>query len=1445
VGRLGRWLGRLLRVAGVLVLLLAVAWLLRVPVFGGLVKREVAKRLAEALGGRYEVARVGGSWLGDLEVEGVRQVEPPADGAVVGLEVARARARYDLLGLLRGRGLEAVHEVGAEGVLLEVDPARDPGGRPRAERPAIADLGLPEVRATGEVRVLVGAGAITLRDVSLEGRGSHLDVVLPDVLLPGDERLEGRLAGRLEVVDGEVRWSSDTTLGGIAFPEGRYGPEGSGGRLVVAGGEVQVTVDAEGAVAEIAGLDLAALPPWLLRRLGEAPRSGTVAARLRRLPGGGTAFDVSVEGLVWHEESVDSLRARGTWDGGHEVHLESAVVLARSAEARIDDAVLDARLPFWVRRAERIEVDVTSLRAFAPDAPRDLRLRLRARSPSPDVVELEELVAADRGLFVRARGRATLPADPEAWRETALSGEGTATVSDLAPFDEGAFRGTARLDARLGGTIADPEVAFTATADGAAVEGHRLDRLRATGSFRGERVEVTSLLASAHGATIEARGWVREGPEAEVTAFTLEAPDVSPLVERFAPGAGVTGSVRLAGRLSLEPRRLDAAADLVASDLAWGGVEVARLGAHLSFDGSVLQADGLLAEGPWGQVGGRLAFEPDEQEIRVGSLEVGHGDRRWRLEAPWEASWAGDIVRVGPLEVAGEGGRLRLEGTVEPRLGRATVAALEVATPDVNARLATPLALRWSGDVVEATGLHAALDGTTVEADLRADLAAGRATALRLAVRSPDLEARLNAPLVLTREGDAVRVEALRATVEGVAVEARGVLHPDRSEAVVEALRVAKDGRSAALAAPARVAWSGDGVAVEGLEVDVLGGRVRGRAFHGEGRLAATATLEGIDLADALPVGGTLEGHVAYEDGRLLASVRVPDVRWGPWTGKVLLEARQEQQGGLALDRIFVEGPQGGSVSGKATLPFRVGPEGVSRVVGVEPRLDLEGRLDGLTRLSALLQGPVWLRARGDGAGLVLDVRADDVLLGDGELPRDDLLVQVRLAPDALRAEVRLRSDAFLTVRGGVRLDRGADWTDAEALAALRHAWIEGEVAVDVADWKPLERLAEVREAGGKADARLRVTGTVSDPLLDGSLRLDDFTFAADSDVPAFQRVDAEATWSGREVRIARLEGLMGHAPFSVAGTVALPAPGQRFPVLDLAVKGENTLLIRSRYVRLRVDLDTRVKGPLDDLLVTGRARIADFLFREPLSLESAGSAGEREGGFQVFTVRDWPFSAMRFDVDVSASRSLRIRNNLLRADLSLDAHLGGTLERPEPTGRATFENADVFLPLTTLRKATGHVEFPADAPLRPRIQMTAEARSRGYEISVQLAGTLPDVDLFVFTEPYLDPDDALFLVATGATGEQLASDGLAGTVLRSAVKAFGGTLFTTGGTEGAPGDLAFFDRFYFVTEEGASYTGQDLISAEIELSDVFFLRAERDMYDETNAGVLWRLRLR
>ena len=367
----------------------------------------------------------------------------------------------------------------------------------------------------------------------------------------------------------------------------------------------------------------------------------------------------------------------------------------------------------------------------------------------------------------------------------------------------------------------------------------------------------------------------------------------------------------------------------------------------------------------------------------------------------------------------------------------------------------------------------------------------------------------------------------------------------------------------------------------------------------------------------------------------------------------------------------------------------------------------------------------------------------------------------------------------------------------------------QGRLALDLA-LKP----------GGNVAGFLRLTAAASRPL--GTLG-------------AIQDINADLQLSGRTLTLAAVNARTGGQPVTLAGSITLPrrSPAQ----LDLSLKGTNLPLVRQLGLLLRGDLDLRLTTPAaGPALISGTVGLHDSLFLS--DVRDLLPSGERDASARppYFSVESAPFDRWQIDVAVDGDRFLRLRTALFNGVASARFRLTGTLRDPLALGEVTVPAGNVLLPFATFVVRQAGLRLTAGNPHDPSLFLTGTALRAGYDLRLELGGTLSAPVVTFGSSPALDSQQVLLLVMAG----QLPS-GSAG--VSSAQRAarlgtyLGKSLFGRIGADSTAGD-----RLDFTTGERISRQGRETFGLEYRLDARWSLVGEYDEFDDYNAGVKWRI---
>jgi translocation and assembly module TamB len=331
---------------------------------------------------------------------------------------------------------------------------------------------------------------------------------------------------------------------------------------------------------------------------------------------------------------------------------------------------------------------------------------------------------------------------------------------------------------------------------------------------------------------------------------------------------------------------------------------------------------------------------------------------------------------------------------------------------------------------------------------------------------------------------------------------------------------------------------------------------------------------------------------------------------------------------------------------------------------------------------------------------------------------------------------------------------------------AVAHATHEPELALGM-DLSPIDLgllvgvVPKLERATGTLQGAVKLTGKMRSPIVDGDVRVagGELQIKGLPSVVSDLNVDLRA--SAAELRIAQAQAKFAGGTVSMRGAIPLK---QLFDgVGEAQVTARGIHLAPADGVTATADADVTVsinaaskEGPTSKLpRITGDVALTQFEYARPINLASDLSAFAGKAKRTVIDTYDPSLDAMTFEIRVRPHAPLRIRNNLIEANLGLDSDaltVSGTNQRiglrgdlkALPGGRFHLRGNDFDVRQALIR---------FDDPTR----------------------IAPNVDVVAVTE-YRRYTDTTAASAAGAssTGAGLAAGGGSGTVWRITLHAYG-----------------------------------------------------------------------
>ncbi|MCB9904077.1 MAG: translocation/assembly module TamB domain-containing protein [Planctomycetes bacterium] len=849
---------------------------------------------------------------------------------------------------------------------------------------------------------------------------------------------------------------------------------------------------------------------------------------------------------------------------------------------------------------------------------------------------------------------------------------------------------------------------------------------------------------------------------------------------------------------------------LIGEDVTVEGHELGNVRLDGRVDPPLLTVSEAVSDGPAGLVRGAGVFDWETQRLSGVNLELELRDlSRLAPQAGIRGTATGALSLDGPID--------QLDGSVSLESTGLTLDGFEFTEGNVQAD--------FSGGDLRVQSLH--LADHAAQLDLAGDLAldSGRVPQtvalerFRVSVSDSNLE--LAEPTSFSWDGETARLERTRLAGSAGSLDVTVDWGPARRQ--VELL-------------------------AQDLRLDVL---LRGRAVR-------DFALDGLD--------GEL--RLAIEDEVAVGNCDL-SVRGFAWPGlgpplDLVLRADQRDRV-LTVGELLVSGTEGELLRGRARLPLAPLAEDLLPDAPIDVELTSER---GLARQLGLALGHP--QTAGE---LMLNVDLGGTLSRPtGRL--DALVDDLSWAPAPDRPAIGpARLDLALVLEEtGVRIERGGGTLDSAEAVDLRgrvigptdlRRWLDSpafardETSLDVHfvtddfDWQrvavQLDRIGlpsgPVRT--GVVGAELDITGPLSAPELSGSARLRDGS-ARMGNLPSITEVESNMRFEGRVLTLEGFTGELGGAPFKLSGTLGLEGDDL---MIDARLVGNDLLVVRQGGTRVRANVDATATGPLRELVIGGRAEVAEGVYSTPIDVTAflGGPKPARARGIQLFRVSEPPLADAKFDLEIGTApnSSFMISTSTYKGGIRPDLHLGGTGALPILTGTLYFDPAVVSLPVTRLRVTSGTLVFDEANPFVPTLQIQAEGRMRGYDVFAQVGGPFDATEVTLSSDPPLNATELLNLVLTGRVpGDETTR---AGDVAQQ-LATYLAKDFLSWWIAPEPGDKSsdsLMDRIEIITGEDVSKTGANTMEGRFRVADdvtrkddAIYLIGQRDEYDFYNFGI-------
>ncbi len=286
----------------------------------------------------------------------------------------------------------------------------------------------------------------------------------------------------------------------------------------------------------------------------------------------------------------------------------------------------------------------------------------------------------------------------------------------------------------------------------------------------------------------------------------------------------------------------------------------------------------------------------------------------------------------------------------------------------------------------------------------------------------------------------------------------------------------------------------------------------------------------------------------------------------------------------------------------------------------------------------------------------------------------------------------------------------------------------------------------EVRLTGSNKTARLNGTGE----LQNGSAS----TFVGSERI-TFERLKGNIIFTTNQVQVEQITGFLGGGKVTASGGVLL-SDNLQLNRFRFEVRGNNITAPLPKDFLTTGNADIEINGRRVDgkfsTFITGQFIASRSVFRKDIDLADLIS-GRGDSSLSTGSGDDSPLGATNFDLRIIGRNALVIRNNLADLTASADLRITGDVDYPQISGRITANSGTIFFRDNRYEVQRGVLTFPPNTSIEPVINLQAETEIKGYQIFLNLNGSLTDsesLSVVVRSNPSLPQDDVVSLITTG-----------------------------------------------------------------------------------------------
>jgi translocation and assembly module TamB len=360
-----------------------------------------------------------------------------------------------------------------------------------------------------------------------------------------------------------------------------------------------------------------------------------------------------------------------------------------------------------------------------------------------------------------------------------------------------------------------------------------------------------------------------------------------------------------------------------------------------------------------------------------------------------------------------------------------------------------------------------------------------------------------------------------------------------------------------------------------------------------------------------------------------------------------------------------------------------------------------------------------------------------------GGLKLEDLVLKnaqpVRLEATLKTVDVRsadfTATNTTLSVAGRLALDNKNPWDLS----------VKGHISLSI-----LQIFNPNMLASGASVVDMSVRGPLTEPQIDGRLQLQNASLFL-RDVPnGLDQANGLFLFDRNRATVQNLSAVTGggNIAFETGSFVGFRGAAL---VYSVRAKAQNVRYRSPDGLSVTMSGNMSLVGTSESSVLSGTVTVDRASFNPRTDVGSLLASTDKP--VSLAAAPNEYLRGVQFDINVVSSRSLEVQTSLTR-NIQADANLRlrGTPELPVVLGNITVNSGEIEFFGNKYTINRGEVDFTNPAKIEPIIDMDLETHERGIVVDIRFAGPLNKLNFSYRSDPPLETNDIIALLAVGRT---------------------------------------------------------------------------------------------